>query len=353
LHKALFAALAIALLAASAGFAQQTAGEPVEPLPISQPFHPSYTLRADQETAPVPSPTATATPDPDDMPVEPLPPDDPVAQGFEQATWTGDIEDLPARRPSTQVASLRLPPQVSGEPRMVFISPQPDEEWLEGTPVTLKWLSSGPITQVRIYYYYDRCRLGGRSRGSFGDLVTPMIPNTGQHTWARVPWMDATAFRLRIAGYDEGNNCLASDEIGLYFRPRELQNIPATCIAIVKHRQRLYYFAGGRPRRMHIVSTARSPFYTPTMRPGSYDRRRGAMGKVFGKQGSAWSRRYHCAMPYWLQITSSGSHGIHATSPRFYGLLGGPASHGCVRQHRADASILFRLVPVGTSVYVF
>ena len=58
-------------------------------------------------------------------------------------------------------------------------------------------------------------------------------------------------------------------------------------------------------------------------------------------------------MPYWLQITASGSHGIHATSPPYYGRLGSPASHGCVRQHKADAQVLYGLVSVGTPVYIY
>ena len=57
-------------------------------------------------------------------------------------------------------------------------------------------------------------------------------------------------------------------------------------------------------------------------------------------------------MLWWMAITSSGSHGIHATSPGYYGYLGGPASHGCVRQHRADARELYHMVDVGTPVYV-
>ncbi len=64
-------------------------------------------------------------------------------------------------------------------------------------------------------------------------------------------------------------------------------------------------------------------------------------------------RAYTCWMPYYLAITSSGSHGIHATSPSMYRYLGRPASHGCIRQHHADAKILYSLVSVGTPVYVF
>ncbi len=342
-----------ALLFAGAAVAPQGSDVPVEPLPADQEFHPAYTLQQDAIGTPEPEQAATVSRAEEDLPVEPLPPDDPVAQGFEQPTWVGDIEDTSLAWTRPDLALLRIEPDLLGEPRIVFISPQPEEEWIEGAPVTLRWLASRPIAQVRIYYYYDRCKLAGRSRGRFGALVTPMTPNERQFRWAVVPWMDSPAFRIRIAGYDADSNLLASDEIGVRFRPKELANIPSTCIAIIKRKQRLYCYVEGRVKRMHLVSTGRGWYCTPNMRPGSYDRRRGAMGKVFRKDPCAWSRAYHCPMPYWLQITSTGSHGIHATSPRFYRRLGGPASHGCVRQHRADAKVLYQMVPVGMPVYIF
>lgn len=234
-----------------------------------------------------------------------------------------------------------------------FTSPADDEEVLEGRKIKIRWDSGGPIEKVRLYYSYDRCRLAGRSRGSVGRvLFGQMIPNFGEAPWT-VPWMDSDGFRLRIAGYGGDDELIASDEIGVRFRPQELKDLPERAIAVIKEHQRLYYYEGGMIRRMHVVSTAAPGYWTPTMKPGSYDSRRGAMGKVFGKQWSAWSSMYSCTMPFWLQITSSGSHGIHATSPPFYGYLGRPASHGCIRQHRADAEVLFGLVNVGTPVYVF
>lgn len=234
-----------------------------------------------------------------------------------------------------------------------IIEPAPDSEVLEGRKITIRWDSSGPIEQVRLYYSYDLCPLAGKSRGSYGHILyNQMIPNFTEAPWT-VPWMDTDAFRLRIAGYTRDGEKIADHEIGVRFRPAELADLPAHAIGIIKKRQRLYYYEDGRVRRMHVVSTAAPGYTTPTMRPGSYDRRRGAMGKVFGKQTSAWSRRYNCAMPYWLQITASGSHGIHATSAPYYRYLGRPASHGCVRQHNADAKVLFGMVAVGTPVYVF
>ncbi|MGM0492961.1 MAG: L,D-transpeptidase [Armatimonadota bacterium] len=232
-------------------------------------------------------------------------------------------------------------------------SPADDGEVLEGSRAHIRWDSGGPIEKVRLYYSYDRCKLAGKSRGSVGHvLFNQMIPNFGEVPWT-VPWMDGDGFRLRIAAYGHEDELIASDEIGVRFRPAELKDLPDHAIGIVKKRQRLYYYEDGRIRRMHIVSTAAPGYWTPTMKPGSHDPRRGAMGKVFGKQWNAWSRQYQTAMPFWLQITASGSHGIHATSPPYYQYLGRPASHGCVRQHRADAQVLYGMVDVGTPVYIF
>ena len=349
----------VIVLAVGAVLAQGSHDGPVEPLPTEPQFHPAYTPVADEagtpaaEQAETPPVAAAERGHDSDEAVEPLPADDAVAQGFELATWEGDIEGIVRPEHEVRLAMRRLPHDPLGAPAVAFISPMPEEQWVEGAPVTLRWLSAGAISKVRIYYSYDRCKLAGRSRGNFGALITPMAENRNELAWPAVPWMDSVNFRLRIAGYDADEKLLASDEIGVRFRPKEFTDIPETCIAVIKRKQRLYYYVEGKLKRMHVVSTGRGGMSTPKMWPGAYSRRRGTMGQVFRKSGCAWSRRYQCRMPYWLQITSSGSHGIHATSPGFYGRLGRPASHGCIRQHRTDASVLYKLVPIGMPVYVF
>jgi len=237
-------------------------------------------------------------------------------------------------------------------PSIRLISPEVDEEWHEESLVTIRYQTTGPISRVRLYYYGGNCPLGGRARGSFGRVIAGMVPNTTVLQW-KIPWIDATAFRLRIAGYNDDNEMLAEYERTVRFRPKELSDLPPTCIAVIKRKQRLYYYEDGRIVRMHIVSTGIYRHSTPDMHPGAYSRSCGAMGEVFSKSRNAWSRAYDCWMPYYLAITASGSHGIHATTPSAYRYLGRPASHGCIRQHRADAKILYNLVPVGTPVYVF
>lgn len=360
------------LLAAMSTFAEELADAPApQPTPADGRFHPAYVQRGVPDEPPATTtarapdgaaqpPARAATPPPrravaavDEEP-EPLPHAAAPVPGLGPILWQGDAADLPA--PPTLTTTAAAYRRGSGEPDLpgiLLLSPTDGDEWVEGSAVTIRWLSSGPIRKVRIYYSYERCKFAERSRGEVGVVLADMIPDNNQFTWSKVPWLDTAAVRLRIAGYDADGNRVAADEIGLGFRPRELVGLPDNCIAIVKRHQRLYYFRDGRVVRMHIVSTAASGYWTPTMKPGSYDRRRGAMGQVFSKSTCAWSRMYNCAMPYWMAITSSGSHGIHATSPPFYHRLGSPASHGCVRQHRTDAQILFGMVPVGTKVYVF
>ncbi len=240
----------------------------------------------------------------------------------------------------------RFDPQAP--PALTLAYPAPDSVVDEGQQ-TLVWNTSGAITQVKITYSGARCELGGHSRGTFSGTVGKFA-NHGMARW-NVPWMDATEFAVRLTGYDASGKEVARDERRYQLRPRVLKDKPATCIVVSKPLQRLYYLRDGLVRRMHIVSTAMGGYNTPTMRPGSYGSR-GAMGRVFSKQYAPVSSLYHGVMYYGLGITSSGSHGIHATSPPFYGRLGGPASHGCIRQHRADAKVLWGMVSVGTPVYV-
>ncbi|NLO74265.1 MAG: L,D-transpeptidase family protein [candidate division WS1 bacterium] len=236
-------------------------------------------------------------------------------------------------------------------PRLQFISPGANEEWLENATATIQWLTVGPIKHVRLYYYGDRTKLGGGSRGSFSGLISDAIPNEGSYRWT-VPWVDARSFMLRLAGYDEEGKLMAETERVVRFRPSEASGLNGTYIVVSKRRQRLWYYQNDHLRWISIVSTAAAPFSTPNMRPGSSGRR-GAMGRIFYKTPNAFSRMYQVNMPWWMAITSSGSHGIHATSSGFYRYLGSPASHGCIRQHRQDAKRLYDMVSVGTRVYVF
>ena len=214
------------------------------------------------------------------------------------------------------LATLVVKGKIELTPRLQFISPGANEEWLENATATIQWLTVGPIKHVRLYYYGDRTKLGGGSRGSFSGLISDAIPNEGSYRWT-VPWVDARSFMLRLAGYDEEGKLMAETERVVRFRPSEASGLNGTYIVVSKRRQRLWYYQNDHLRWISIVSTAAAPFSTPNMRPGSSGRR-GAMGRIFYKTPNAFSRMYRVNMPWWMAITSSGQHGIHATSSGFY-----------------------------------
>ena len=114
----------------------------------------------------------------------------PLAEGASQAAALNDVVFHPSwnlsegwRPPAS------LPPlKVDVSPSIKLLNPSPGCQWVEDDEQTILWQWTGPISSVRLYYYYDRCKLGGRSRGRFGALVTDMINNRGFFTW-RIPWM--------------------------------------------------------------------------------------------------------------------------------------------------------------------
>jgi len=259
----------------------------------------------------------------------------------------------PKPKPEPAVTTIRRLPGPTEATQTLVAPKAAPETWYDGDTVTIGWDPPEGATTVRFYYHGERCRLGGRSRGKFDGVINGgMMPNTGETTW-KVPWLDGPYLHLRMAAYDDDEECVAVTYRTVRLLPRELKKVPLDCLAISRRVQRLYYIRGGEIKRMHMVSTAARGYTTPKMRPGARSRRRGAMGKVFSKSYNPYSSLYHVHMRYWLGITSSGSHGIHATSPNLYYRLGRPASHGCVRQHRSDAKVLYSMVNVGTAVYVF
>lgn len=281
-----------------------------------------------------------------DMPDPTGPPLKPVPAKAAPAPAPAPVAVKPVPPPPT-IPAPRFDP--NAPPALTLAYPGAGEALVEGLQ-PLVWNTSGPVTEVKLTYSGERCALGGKPRGVFSGIIGK-FSNKGVAEWA-VPWLDAPVVTIRLTGYDAEGRVRATDERKLQVHPNILQGKPKNCIVVSKSRQRLYYVQDGAIRRMHVVSTAARGYTTPKMQPGSRDPRRGAMGRVFSKSYAPVSRMYRVVMYYWLQITSSGSHGIHATTPGYYSRLGGPASHGCIRQHKADAKVLYELVPVGTPVYV-
>ena len=240
---------------------------------------------------------------------------------------------------------------VTPKPCLEILSVGAGNQLVEDEPAEVLWQWGGEIASVRISCEYELCPLGGRSRGREQKILAGPLPNTGCAILTPA-WVDAPGLTLRLTGYDAAGRPVASAEKYVTLRPRQARDLRGTFIVILRDRQRLYFFQDDKLVRMHIISTAMPGYTTPRMAPGMV---RGGlrMGQVFYKDAHAWSRRYKCPMPYWMAVTSTGSHGIHATVPRAYRRLGRPASHGCIRQHLHDARILFGMVKIGTPVYIF
>jgi lipoprotein-anchoring transpeptidase ErfK/SrfK len=101
-------------------------------------------------------------------------------------------------------------------------------------------------------------------------------------------------------------------------------------VHIDKSRQRMSVSVDGKVRHSWAISTGRRGFGTPS---GTYSPQRLAR-RWFSR------RYYNSPMPY--SIFFHKGYAIHGS----YEIrrLGGPASHGCVRLHPANAATLFALV---------
>jgi lipoprotein-anchoring transpeptidase ErfK/SrfK len=101
-------------------------------------------------------------------------------------------------------------------------------------------------------------------------------------------------------------------------------------IAVDKSTQQMSVSVDGVPRYRWVVSTGRAGYGTPsgTYRPQRLER------TWFSKE------YYNSPMPH--SIFFHGGYAIHGSYEIHR--LGGPASHGCIRLHPANAATLFALV---------
>lgn len=101
-------------------------------------------------------------------------------------------------------------------------------------------------------------------------------------------------------------------------------------VHIDRSSQTMEVIVDGTPRHVWRVSTGRAGYGTPSgiYRPQMLARR--------------WfsSKYNNSPMPY--SIFFHGGYAIHGT--HYLSQLGGPASHGCIRLHPANAAVLFGLV---------
>ena len=101
-------------------------------------------------------------------------------------------------------------------------------------------------------------------------------------------------------------------------------------VTIDKSTQHMVVSVDGTPRHNFVVSTGRAGYGTPN---GTYHPQRLAR-TWFSK------KYYNSPMPH--SIFFHGGYAIHGSYEIHR--LGGPASHGCIRLHPANAATLFALV---------
>jgi hypothetical protein len=101
-------------------------------------------------------------------------------------------------------------------------------------------------------------------------------------------------------------------------------------IAVNKSTQQMSVTVDGVPRYRFAVSTGRAGYGTPN---GTYHPQRLA---------ASWFSKLYYNSPMPHSIFFSGGYAIHGSYE--INRLGGPASHGCIRLHPANAATLFALV---------
>ncbi|MCW1969665.1 MAG: L,D-transpeptidase family protein [Anaerolineae bacterium] len=119
-------------------------------------------------------------------------------------------------------------------------------------------------------------------------------------------------------------------------------------IHVSLNRQRVYLYENGQLVRTYLASTG----MRGATKVGNFQ----VQSKIPEAYGSTWQLR----MPYWLGIYYVGNieNGFHALpinrfgQTMWAGLLGRPASYGCVVLGTADAAALYRWATIGTSVSI-
>lgn len=113
--------------------------------------------------------------------------------------------------------------------------------------------------------------------------------------------------------------------------------------------QRVWLVSGGqRVKRSYLVSGSAYD----NLDPGTYE--------VYSRSEQAWGVDGSGTMKYFVRFTQGdsaaiGFHDIPVSDGRLVQTpaeLGTPLSHGCIRQLRADARVLWRFAPLGTTVVV-
>lgn len=237
----------------------------------------------------------------------------------------------------------------------ILVGTSPGGAIIEGQTLRIGCLLFGPQARsCALIAEGELTPLGGESRGHFTEVVSEAEPvecalgcvgmTLAQFSWTPL-WLDTLTVTLKVKFFADDGSLVGMAVRDYAFVPACLDGTEADCIVISKAHQRLYALRNGRLEAVYLVSTGTrcrdggGP--TPAMTT-----------QIVRKTTYAYSRRYESPMYYWNAITRDGAYGIHATVPSNYRFLGRPASHGCIRLHKADAIEFYQTCPLGTTVVV-
>jgi LysM repeat protein len=126
-------------------------------------------------------------------------------------------------------------------------------------------------------------------------------------------------------------------------------NVSGKSIVVSISKQRMFLYEGEQLIKTLVVSTGERGRETAA---GNY--------KIQTKLPEAYASIWQLRMPYWMGIYYVGriENGIHALPINKYGqtmwggLLGRPASYGCVILGNTDAAMVYNWAPMGTPVII-
>lgn len=244
--------------------------------------------------------------------------------------------------------TLPLPP-----PRLVFDGLP--EELVAGREAAIAW-RAGPgtiSTEVLATAVGPTCG-GRRLTGETVTILPTCRRSGGALTWTP-PDLDTIAVTIKIKTYGLDGEVKDWITREVPYRAAEMAQRRADGIYVWLSRddgQRLFYQRDGQLRMYTLCSGSETGDVLPDDEHPDEPHDHYGVYHVFAKDvdhysslNPEWRMRY--AMHY------LNGHAVHATSPQFYGELGEPASHGCIRLHLTEAMELFALCPIGTRVEVF
>jgi L,D-transpeptidase catalytic domain/Putative peptidoglycan binding domain len=184
--------------------------------------------------------------------------------------------------------------------------------------------------------------------GSYGTLSVAAVRRFQRHSALEVDGVVGPATLASLDGERaNGPGGLTTTEAGQARAARRL-------VIVRRDAHRLYFYRGARPLRVFTVATGGT--WTPTP-PGRFRIVVKYRHPWWYPPNSSWAKHLHPIPPgpdnplgtRWMGLSVPGV-GIHGTP--YPASLGYSVSHGCIRMEKRDAEALFRLVRVGTRVWI-